>query len=174
MSIPVWPDWSKLYEQWKCLELGVPFTDAQQDALYKLGNNQEAKEELIRKWRAEFRANQLKDPKDLQAKADAKAIREAMKNVVNDNSQPQKNVGNEDKEDPTTNTVDPIDPTANEGTGENSTDPVANGDETRLEDMTVASLKAQAEEMGLEVSKRPTKAELIKAIEEALAKRDEE
>lgn len=82
MAIPLWPDWNRLYEQGKCLERWVPFTDEQQAELFKVRWDDAKKWQLIRKWRAEFEVQKLQDPTQIQAKENAKAISEAMKNVV--------------------------------------------------------------------------------------------
>lgn len=143
MAIPLWPDWNRLYEQGKCLERWVPFTDEQQAELFKVRWDDAKKWQLIRKWRAEFEVQKLQDPTQIQAKENAKAISEAMKNVVapkaSDTTEPQK----------------------------------AENDVIKIEDMDYQSLLAQAQEMWLEL-KSKKKADVIKAIKEALNKEDGE
>lgn len=153
MAIPLWPDWNRLYEEWKCLDRGIPFTDEQQEQLFALKwqPNYEAKRwELIRKWRAEAEANKLEDPKQLQAHANAEAIKEKMKEVVLENSD-----------------IKPWKAKAEEKNHEEKTDDeVGTTDKVDYSSMSYNDLKALAKEKWIEL-KNPKKDDLIKALEEA-------
>lgn len=159
MAIPLWPDWNRLYDQGKCLERWVPFTDEQQAELFKVRWDDAKKWQLIRKWRAEFEVQKLQDPTQIQAKENAKAISEAMKNVVTPKAPEKVETPEASKKWPST------DPDA--------TEPQNSGNEVKIEDMDYQSLLAQAQEMWLEL-KSKKKADVIEAIKEALNKEDGE
>ena len=153
MSIPLWPDWNRLYEEWKCLDRGIPFTDEQQEQLFALKwqTNYEAKKwELIRKWRADAEAKKLEDPKQLQAKANADAIQNKMKEMVLENRAVKSWVVKWEKEN-------------HEG---KTDDEVGTTDKVDYSSMSYNDLKALAKEKWLEL-KNPKKDDLIKALEEA-------
>ena len=141
MSIPLWPDWNRLYDAWKCLDRWVPFTDEQQEKLFQLKwqpNEETKRRELIRRWRAEFEASKLEDPKQLQAQANAEALKAKLNEVVNGKvSQPK-----EEKK-----------PEENKPEAKN------------YNSMSFNELKALAKEKGL-VLKNPKKEDVIKALEE--------
>ena len=141
MSIPLWPDWNRLYDAWKCLDRGVPFTDEQQEKLFQLKwqpNEETKRRELIRRWRAEFEVSKLEDPKQLQAHANAEALKSKLNEVVNGKVVQPK----EEKK-----------PEENKPEAKN------------YNSMSFNELKALAKEKGL-VLKNPKKEDVIKALEE--------
>ena len=150
MSIPLWPDWNRLYEEWKCLDRGIPFTDEQQEQLFALKwqTNYEAKKwELIRKWRADAEAKKLEDPKQLQAKANAVAIKGKLDEMFLNKKEEltwKKEKPTEEKTDGEVGTTDKVD----------------------YSSMSYNDLKALAKEKWIEL-KNPKKDDLIKALEEA-------
>lgn len=141
MSIPLWPDWNRLYDAWKCLDRWVPFTDEQQEKLFQLKwqpNEETKRRELIRRWRAEFEVSKLEDPKQLQAHANAEALKSKLNEVVNGKVlQPKEEKKPEENK-----------PKAKD-----------------YNSMSFNELKALAKEKGL-VLKNPKKEDVIKALEE--------
>lgn len=53
----IWPDWNKLFAEWNCLYYGVPFSDAQRDALNNAKTEVE-REQLVNWFRKEYLAAQ--------------------------------------------------------------------------------------------------------------------
>lgn len=164
MAIPLWPDWNKLYDEYKCLERGVPFTDEQQDELFKLKwkpNEKELREKLVIKWRAKHEASKLDDPLQVQAKANADAIKEkitnAVKNNDTNNSENTKKADNSESED--TQKAD------NSKTTETADEP----QEPQVVDVSKLSyneLRTLAKERGIDLWNNPKKDDLIKALQE--------
>lgn len=73
MALPLWPDWVKLYDEWKCLALWVPFTDKQQDELFKVWNNPIQRSALVKKFRKEYQESlwiKVESPKKAEKEED--------------------------------------------------------------------------------------------------------
>ena len=185
MAIPLWPDWNKLYDEYKCLDRGVPFTDEQQNELFKLKwqpNEKELREKLVIKWRAKHEAKKLDDPLQVQAQANADAIQEKLWEIVNkpkEDTKPSKNtektekIGKADNSDTTdtqnSDNSDSGDTQNSDNSETTETDEPQEPQEPQVVDISKLSyneLKALAKERGIDLGSNPKKDDLIKALQE--------
>lgn len=169
MAIPLWPDWNKLYDEYKCLDRGVPFTDEQQDELFKLKwkpNEKELREKLVIKWRAKHEAKKLDDPLQVQAQANADAIQEKLWEIVNKSKEDTKPSKNTEKTEKADNSDSWDTQKADNSETTETADETQEPQVVDISKLSYNELRTLAKERGIDLWNNPKKDDLIKALQE--------